>query len=243
MRRGPRWLNICTLLVLLYFFLAPASYSTVLNQSLIDYYTSEVAYLARLGSRVTGTLQHSHHIDHIQRDLESLGLKVLSQDKNFTYNNAPISPPKLFVGDKEVPISSVHPYSGNTDRQGITGRLVDLTGTPISNVNWSQAAGAVAVVNLTLKPAQPQLPLWPGFKPWPVLSSSPTNSIGGITHLTSAKKAGVKGVIWVWHNTPTGTADGQYLPFTNPYEDLPAIFTAGDGAKLVMQAARDTYFS
>lgn len=134
----------------------------------LDYFTSETAFLANLGSRVTGTPAHNLMIDHIKGALELLGLPVYTDYINFTYNDQLISPPKLVINDTKINISSYLPYSGNTGADGLTGELVDLTGSDVKNISWARAKGKIAVVNITsgLADYRDTLAAWPGQPDW-----------------------------------------------------------------------------
>ena len=54
--------------------------------------------------------------------------------------------------------------------------------------------------------------------------------------LTRARRAGVEAVIFAWRGISTANAKGQYLPFTLPYQNIPAVFVAGDEADFVLAA-------
>ncbi|KAK5059803.1 hypothetical protein LTR84_009686 [Exophiala bonariae] len=208
----------------------------------LDYFTSETAFLANLGTRVTGTPEHNVLIDHIKGSLELLGLPVYAHHLNFTYNDQLISPPKLVVNNAELEISSYLPYSGNTDFEGLTGELVDLTGSNVKDINWARAKGKIAVVNITggLQDYRDTLAPWAGQPDWYVATGiPPTVADARVGNLTQARQAGVKAVIHLWENISTGSAFGQYTPFKRLFQDMPSVFVAGQPAMAVKTAIKE----
>lgn len=208
----------------------------------LDYFTSETAFLANLGSRVTGTPTHNLMIDHIKGALELLGLPVYTDYINFTYNDQLISPPKLVINDTKINISSYLPYSGNTGADGLTGELVDLTGSDVKNISWARAKGKIAVVNITsgLADYRDTLAAWPGQPDWYTWTAiPPTVADAKVGNLTQAAQAGVKGVIHVWENISSGSAFGQYTPFKRLFQNMPSVFVAGEAAAAVKKASKE----
>ena len=204
----------------------------------VEFYTTEVDFLAQLGSRLTGSINHNKLIDHIQWELECMGLEVQTDLLNFTYNDSPKLPPQLIVGGNNVQISSAFPYSGDTDAAGVSGKLVDLSQT--ASPNWTAAAGNIAIVNASNTLPPPAVaPLWPDSPAWPHLTSIPavTTSIANFS-LGAAAAAGVKGVIWKWENISIGNAEGQYVPFTLPFQGIPSVFVVERDAETVVDAAK-----
>lgn len=208
----------------------------------LDYFTSETAFLANLGTRVTGTPSHNVLIDHIKGALELLGLPVYTDHINFTYNDQLISPPKLVINDTELKISSYLPYSGNTGPEGLTGQLLDLTGSNVKNITWARASGKIAVVNITsgLVDYRDTLAPWTGQPDWYVATGiPPTVADAKVGNLSQAAQAGVKGVIHLWENISTGSAYGQYTPFKRLFQNIPSVFVAGKAAEAVKLAIKE----
>ncbi|KIX02606.1 uncharacterized protein Z518_08548 [Rhinocladiella mackenziei CBS 650.93] len=217
------------------------SLNGVLGKTDLDWYGAEVGFLASLKSRVTATPSHKTLIDHIESELNLLGLAVYSDVLNFTYMDQPLSPPKLTVGGQEVAISSYAPYSGNTSFAGIGGKLVDLTG-PDDPPDWEKARGNIAVVNVTNSPLdlRQTLAIWPGQPQWYIQTGIPTVTADAkIANLTEAAEAGVKGVVYVWEHITSGNAYGQYVPFKRLYQGVPTIHVAGDAGTAVLQASKN----
>jgi len=207
-------------------------------QSDVNWYEAEIQFLAGLKSRVTGTPSHKKLIDHIEFELERMGLKVYSDNLNFTYNDQPLSQTKLTVGSQEVDVSAYAPYSGNTDFGGVSGELVNLIGP--GEPDWTLASGKIAVLNVTNSPIDLRkvLALWPGQPEWYVQTGIPTSTAEAkIANLTAAAEAGVKGVIYVWDHITSGNLYGQYTPFKRLYQGTPTVYVTGDSGKAVIAAA------
>ncbi|KEF52060.1 uncharacterized protein A1O9_12050 [Exophiala aquamarina CBS 119918] len=214
--------------------------NNVVGQSDLGWYAAEIGFLADLKSRVTGTPSHNKLIDHIECELYMLGLPVYSDYLNFTYNDQPLSPPRLSIGDEEVTVSAYAPYSGNTGLDGIEGELVDLTG-PHEPPEWELASGKIAVVNITNNPADWRLSLhvWPGQPEWYIQTGVPTTTADTkIANLTNAGEAGVKGVVYAWENITPGNLYGQYTPFKRLYQGCPTVYVAGDASKAAIEGAK-----
>lgn len=207
----------------------------------LDWYTSEVNFIAGLKSRVTGSPNHNILLDHIESQLQSLGLQVQSESINFTYNQI-LGTPKLVINGQPIAVSSAIPYSGDTNATGITGKLVNLVNVATKGPDWSKAAGSIAVVNLTNAPINPALAVtWPGQPAWNFNFSSPFFSASGpALNFTAAKAAGVKAIIYAWSNITSANALGQYIPFAQTYQDIPAVHVAGSASSFVMSSANQT---
>src|SRR5262249_26370601 len=106
--------------------------------------------------------------------------------------------------------------------------------------NWRRARNAIAVVEVHAA----SVPFRLVYNPWDKLAQH-----GRITHpitstvlfgpwLDRARRKGVKAVICVWCGISAEDAKNQYLPFWQPYHDLPAIWVAGEDGDRVMAAAR-----
>ncbi|KAK5098957.1 hypothetical protein LTR70_000922 [Exophiala xenobiotica] len=167
-----------------------------------------------------------------------MGLKVYSDNLNFTYNDQPLSQTKLTVGSQEVDVSAYAPYSGNTDFGGVSGELVNLIGP--GGPDWALASGKIAVLNVTNSPIDLRkvLALWPGQPEWYVQTGIPTSTADAkIANLTAAAEAGVKGVIYVWDHITSGNLYGQYTPFKRLYQGTPTVYVTGDSGKAIIAAA------
>lgn len=142
------------------------------------------------------------------------------------------------MGGESIDVSSVFPYSDFTSPEGISGELVSLHGT-LSR--WSSARGKIAVVEIS----NPKISfgalvkVWRGSQPWGLQNTPllPTTIAGA--SIAKAKANGVRAVIFTWDGTISpAAATNQYLPFTFDYQGIPAVFTAGNASKKVIEAAK-----
>jgi hypothetical protein len=119
------------------------------------------------------------------------------------------------------------------------GSVVNLgTFTGPGSINWGQAAGKIAYIDVSVEVESNALPASvytvngtydegafnteTFFDP-----PNPTAAIFLPPDITNATKAGVLGVILGWQGISNGNAEGQYNPFTVPYSSSPASSQAG----------------
>jgi hypothetical protein len=208
-----------------------------MSTQVVDF-TSDLQLLESLGARFTGSDAHRILIKHVASELASLGLSVQRDSHTFMQWDAPRDHDRLrlTVDGNDVPISAAYPYSGATGPHGVSGRLQLLT-SPVKD--WSPANGAIAVVEVPNTP----IPWDKLFGTWDAPSAhapflSPvTSTLFFGPSLDAAKAAGVLGVVTVWRGLSVANAARQYLPFTEPYHDLPAVWVAGEFAQRILAAA------
>lgn len=215
--------------------LALVSLTYAMAASCEDLYASEIAYLERLGPRYTGNTAHNQLIDHIEYQLEALGLNVTTDHYTFDYLNMDKEGPKLTVDGQAIAISSTYPYSGFTNGT-ITAKLVPLISATLSPF----AEGSIGLVQLS-NPELSQsilIDTWNKSQSWgstanPVAATSLNAKIPGA-------KAGnkVDALVFAWDESITDqNALGQYVPFTFDYVGIPAIFVSGNSSKIIVDAA------
>jgi hypothetical protein len=124
-------------------------------------------------------------------------------------------------------------------KSSATGSVVNLgTFTGPGSINWAQAAGKIAYIDVSVEVESNALPASvytvngtydegavnteTFFDP-----PNPTAAIFLPPDITNATKAGVLGVILGWQGISNGNAEGQYNPFTVPYSSSPASSQAG----------------
>lgn len=204
-----------------------------------DTFLAEVRRLEAAGSRLTGSESHRALVAHVAAQLAELGLEVQHDRHTFTRWDAPRARERLSlnVDGADVEISAAFPYSGTTGVAGVSGRLQLIRGL---RKNWSTARGALAVIEVPhcALPWDVLVGAWdrqPRHKPFlnPVVSAALFGP-----KLDAARKAGVVGVVAVWRGMSTACAARQYVPFTEPYHDLPAVWVVGHSAERILAAAR-----
>ena len=144
---------------------------------------------------------------------------------------------RLTVGGQRVDISSAFPYSGTTGAAGARGPLCLLRG-PLPR--WGRARRGLAVVEIRNRelPFAAVVDSWDPKNRWPRTANPLVAATLAGLGLQRARRAGVRGVIFAWRGINAANARRQYLPFTLPYQDIPAVFVAGDAADSVVAAAR-----
>ena len=210
--------------------LAKLSSSTDLNK--------RVDALLKLGPRETGSPSHAKFIDEIAREIESLGLPA--HRDSYTFSRWSLSnfssDCELKVAGQKVTVASAYPYSGLTGPEAVSGPL-ELAGC----VPWKMD-GKIAVFDVPY----PKVPIrllvddleqlgdgeFPKTIAHPVLAATAFGP-----DLAAAKAAGAIGVVAVWRRDAAWSRDGnitpelaahQYVPFTFPYRDIPAVWVAGE---------------
>jgi len=200
--------------------------------------------IERWGSRRTGSSSHLACIDWIAAEFKRMGLEVHKDEHSFSYYNLSEKKVALSIlnGDDTVMVapSAAYPFSGLTDHHGIKGQLVYIPGK-----QYGRAKGKIAVVEVPNK-AVPTDALFDVQNEFPkktdVLPEKLNNAVLSSTlfgpNLPAYRKAGALGVIAVWKNMSVGMAAGQFLPFTFPYRSIPALWTAGEDGRQVLDAAK-----
>jgi hypothetical protein len=204
----------------------------------IERIASEACLLDELGPRLTGSDAHRKLVEHIASQLYALGLQVHRDSHVFMrWDVLPDAQHLgLWIDGTEIEVSSAYPYSGTTGSSRITTELCFVPGFVR---RWGKARGKIAVVEVrnvsvpldllfksrgnVLRHQHESHPLFSTLLcgPW----------------LRRARKAGVRAVICVWRDMTAANAKNQYLPFWEPYYDLPAIWVAGEAGDRVIEAA------
>ncbi len=205
--------------------------------TLVDHITADLAYLARCGSRLTGAPAHRSLVGYVTERFEKIGYHVQRELRPFRrwFIDQP-NAVSLYINGTAISISSVYPYSGTTNTDGIVGPLVSVTGL---KKKWAAARNAIAVVRV------PHI-AFPGkyfFTAWddtslPAVQHPVVSAEIFARDLSAAKHAGVKAVIFVWEGLSATDAADQYVPFTQDYCDIPALWVADESAHAVIQACK-----
>lgn len=209
-----------------------------------DHIASWLKKVETWDSRRTGGPDHRACIDWMAQEFEAMGLTTHRDEHAFSYwdlshENVQLS---IIAGDerKTVHPSAAYPFSGLTDQKGVTAPLVFVPGK-----RYGRVQGKIAVVEVPNK-AIPRNGLFDIHAEFPketsVLPGTIYNPVLSGTlfgpDLPACRKAGALGVIAVWKNMSPGMAAGQYVPFTLPYQFIPAVWLAGDDGRQVLDAAK-----
>jgi len=198
---------------------------------------SEIEIMNSFGSRTTGSKGHQEFINWLKAQLGDMGLEVHSDIYRFDKWEEKNS--YLRIDQEEIHVSFAYAYSGETDEKGVTGELIY-----VQSGEYDKAEGKIAVMEIDVLKDLPHSLIMNKVGEFP----SNTNVVSGdgdlvLTSvlrnpdLVKAKEAGAKAVILIWKGVSEKVED-QYLPFTEDYIGIPAIWVNElDGIK-VKEAAK-----
>ncbi|MDW2800798.1 hypothetical protein RZO55_24815 [Clostridium boliviensis] len=190
------------------------------------------------GSRTTGSKGHQMFIAWLKQQLNDMGLPVYSD--TYTFERWEEKRSALTVNQEDIHVSSAYPYSGETDENGITGELIH-----VKSGNYSKAKGKIAVVEIKKVKKLPiglimnKRAAYPGGTRIAagdgdlVLTSVLRNP-----DLKKAREKGVKAVVLIWKGVADEKVEDQYLPFTDEYMGIPAVWVNETEGKKVIAAAK-----
>jgi hypothetical protein len=198
------------------------------------------------GPRLTGNAAHRAFLDFLRAELALFGMEVREDRLTFTRWEAKTWALDIVDPDGTVtplPVTSPYPYSGRTGPEGITGEAVYYRTRPWS---WRRARGKIAVVDVRM-PALPRAVLALALRPrdgslgshgFPSRFRSPLLSLVRPPDLKAAAEAGVRAVVCVWRGCSQDNAADQYLPFTTPLRDCPALWVGASTGDRLREIAR-----
>lgn len=197
------------------------------------------------GPRLTGNEAHKKFIRYLKNEINALGIETYTDP--YFFNRWEEKSSSLYVhseeGDKKIHISSVFPYSGETDENGVTGELVEITDQRLGFLGLD---GKIAVVKINELDFLPSTIAFHIRNKYPETASIPEKYNGPVAtafvnfpFLQNAKLAGCKAVICIWDGMSNDMIEGQYLPFILDYQGIPCVWVnATDGAKVISAAKR-----
>jgi hypothetical protein len=198
----------------------------------------EIETMNAFGSRTTGSKGHQEFTTWIKKQLDLMGFEIHSD--TYTFNRWEEKKRALFINQEEIHVSSAYPYSGETGENGIAGKLIH-----VKNGNYSKAKGKIAVIEINAVKKLPIGLIMNKREAFPnntkiakgdgdlVLTSVLKNP-----NLKKARKKGVKAIILVWNGVRDEKVEDQYLPFTDDYIGIPAIWVNETEGKKVIAAAK-----
>jgi hypothetical protein len=209
-----------------------------------------INWLRQLGPRETGNFEHVGFVNHIAEQVASLGLPVHKDSHSFdrwsvhdVSSCCALTVHGLPGESLTVPVASAYPYSGSTGPNGVTGPL-----QLFSCSQWWKDGGKIAVIEVPCPSVPIKLLLnelghlpadavgFPDTYRHPVLSATVFGP-----DLAAAKAAGAIGVVAVWKGLTAAQAADQYVPFTFPYRDIPAVWVAGEEGEQLLDSARQGF--
>jgi hypothetical protein len=197
------------------------------------------------GTRLTGSEGQNAFVAFLKQRAEALGYQTYSDLYSFDRWEAQRSSITIhrIRGDEPVAVSSVWPYSGETGPLGVTGEAVEVFG---KHINYLHARGKIALVTVSNLGRIPsgiafnQRGAYPGGTNIPAFYKGPVaTSFVNVPFLQVAKAAGVKAVICIWKGMSRGMVQGQYLPFIQDYQGIPALWVCEEEGEKLRAAARN----
>ncbi|BCJ93888.1 hypothetical protein acsn021_14570 [Anaerocolumna cellulosilytica] len=197
----------------------------------------EIEIMNSFGSRTTGSEGHNRFIQWLKQQVSDMGYEVY-QD-NYTFDRWEAEKSALYINNQEISVASPFPYSGETDKDGVTGELVYIKAG-----NYNQAKGKIAVVEINNTRSIPLGFVMNTRRSFPT-KSHVIKGDGDLVlttvlqdpDLAKAKKAGVQAVILVWKGASDDKVSNQYLPFTTEYAGIPAVWVnETEGEKVIASA-------
>ena len=199
------------------------------------------------GVRLTGSQSQLDFIEYLKKEIHSMGLKTYSDPFFFNRWAAKCAELKVFTdnGEENVHISSVFPYSGETDETGIQAPLQYIKE---KHIGFAAAKNKIAVVKIEELDFLPSTLAFNIRNKYPETASIPEKYDGPVAtsfvnfpFLQNAKDAGCKAVVCIWQKMSDEMIEGQYLPFILGYQGIPAVWVnASDGEKLIEAAKNNT---
>ncbi|MFF2910229.1 hypothetical protein [Paenibacillus sp. NPDC057934] len=219
----------------------PADVTATIDEHRLDsaaVMLQDIEVMNSFGSRTTGSEGHNKFIAWLEQQVTEMGLTVYRDQ--YTFDRWEEKNSSLIIDQQPIQVSSAFPYSGETGEQGVTGELVYT-----KRGDYEQASGKIAVVEIE------------NFKDFPIgivmnmRDSSPqqngiapsegdlvlTTALKG-AKLEQAKEMGVKAVVLVWKGVSDEKAEKQYVPFTDDYAGIPAVWVNETEGQKVIKAAQ-----
>src|SRR5215213_8118606 len=108
-------------------------------------YADQIRRLSDLGPRPSGSDAHRALVEEVANEFGALGYVVERDAYSFERWDVTDDSSALRVGDRNIPLSSAWPYSGETGPAGATAPLTLVRGR---RKNWKPAAGKIAVIDV-----------------------------------------------------------------------------------------------
>lgn len=201
----------------------------------------DVKLMNSFGPRLTGNMGHRNFIRYLKKELMKRGLDVYSDP--FRFKRWEEKDSSFKIEGEEIHISSVFPYSGRTDEDGVTAELVHVDDKRLGYLNAKGKIAVVGVDELNFLPSEiafdkrsslPEDVTIPEKYDGPVATA-----FVNFPFLKAAKACGAKAVVCIWKGMSDKRIDGQYLPFILPYQGIPAIWVNESDGEKVLEAAKE----
>ncbi len=196
------------------------------------------------GTRLTGSVGHNAFINWLKNEINEMNIPVYSDPFYFRRWEEKSRSIEILDGDVKIniPVSSVYPYSGETDAEGITEELVyvkSITDIPkikgkiavfnISNINFLPSE-----IAFDKRSSYPEDVVLEKKYEGPVITSFVQCFYGIISKLSKAKA-----VILIWKGLHDDMIEGQYLSFIADYQNIPMLWVNETNGQKIIKAAAE----
>lgn len=197
------------------------------------------------GLRLTGSIRQQRFVDYLKEEIHKMGFTTYSDLYSFDRWEEKHSSIKIINphGDEEIEVTSAWPYSGETDKNGITEEIVEIFG---KHINYLPARGKIALVKIKDLEKVPTGFAFNQRNSFPKGLSLPKNYKGPVADsfvkiplISVAKAMGVKAVICIWEGMSNEMVKGQYLPFIMDYQGIPALWVGEESGEKLKKAAKE----
>ncbi|TVX91530.1 Zn-dependent exopeptidase M28 [Cohnella terricola] len=219
----------------------PADMNAAIEDSILDssaVMLRNIETMNAFGSRTTGSEGHNRFVVWLERQVTDMGFTV--HRDNYAFDRWDEKSSSFFIEEDEIRISSVFPYSGVTDDEGVSGELVYT-----KRGDYTKASGKIAVVeieNIANLPMGLLMNVRGAFPEKTGLVTSDGDLVVTAAlkeaHLEKAKEHGVLAVILVWKGASDDKLRKEYVPFTSDYAGIPAVWVNATEGQKVIRAAR-----
>ena len=196
------------------------------------------------GTRLTGSKGHNDFIKWLKDEITKMDIPVYSDPFYFRCWEEKRSSIEILDGDKKIniPVSSAYPYSGETDKNGITEEMVYVK----SIADVPKTKGRIAVfniANINFLPSEiafdkrtscPEDVVLEKKYEGPVITSFVQCFYGIVSKLSKAKA-----VILIWKGLHDDMIEGQYLSFIADYQKIPMLWVNETNGKKIIEAAKE----
>ena len=195
--------------------------------------------LNSFGTRLTASEGHKAFVKYIKDEIVKMGLEPVSSFKKFNRWTATNSKVVLHIkdGDIDVKVSSEFPYSGETPKEGVTGKLTkgglckskDIVVLEIKDLG--KISSKIAFNQRNAFPSDLKLAKY--YK-GPVAASF----VHGLSVPVQAA-FGAKACICIWEGMSDEMVEGQYLNFILKYLKMPTVWVNETEGKKVLDALKE----
>ena len=200
--------------------------------------------LIAIGPKLTGSKGQLEFIRYIKDQIRAMGLEVMIDPFFFESWRDTAHSLSIETDDgtfSDIPVSSVHPYSGETPEDGITAPMIYLNKldktfkaeNKIVVIKIEDLGNIHSEVAFDKRSAFPADTTMPSFYNGPVATAMVKCLAEGALKLMKAAAA-----VFVWDGIPDRAVEGQYMPFIQDYLGIPVLWVNETNGKTLIQAAK-----